>query len=40
MNKNKTISIIPEFNYYNVLKSLEIDSKYLFITNNISEHIL
>ena len=39
INKNKKINIIPEFNYYNILNSLEIDSKYLFLTNNISEHI-
>ena len=39
INKNKKINIVPEFNYYNALDSLEIDSKCLILTNNISEHI-
>ena len=34
--KNKKI---PDWNYYYILTSLEIDVKYLFLTNNISEHI-
>ena len=35
----KNIKFIPEFNYYNVLNSIEFDIKYLFLTNNIAEHL-
>ena len=38
-SKYKNIKFIPEFNYFKILNSLDFDIKYLFITNNIAEHI-
>ena len=38
-SKKKNIKFIPEFNYFKILNSLNFDIKYLFITNNIAEHI-
>ena len=35
----KKLKIIPEWNYYFILKKLEIDVKNLFLTNNIAEHL-
>ena len=35
----KKLKIIPEWNYFNLLNSIEIDKKYLYITNNIAEHL-
>ena len=35
----KNIKFIQDFNYYNTLNSIELDIKYLFLTNNISEHL-
>lgn len=37
--KYKNIKIIPEWNYYNIINSIEFDVKYLYLTNNIAEHI-
>jgi hypothetical protein len=37
--KYKKLKIIPEWNYKNLLNSLELEQKYLYITNNIAEHI-
>lgn len=37
--KNKKLKIIPKWNYYNLLNSLGLDQKYIYITNNIPEHI-
>jgi len=39
MCKFKNHQIIPDWNYYYVLNSLDIDIKYLFLSNNVSEHI-
>ena len=35
--KYKNIHIIPEWNYYNIINSIEFDVKYF--TNNLAEHI-
>ena len=35
----KKLKIIPEWNYFYLLNSIEIDKKYLYITNNIAEHL-
>ena len=35
----KKIKYIPEWNYFNILKSLDFYKKYFYVTNNISEHI-
>ena len=34
----KKIKYIP-WNYFNILKSLDFDKKYFYVTNNIAEHI-
>ena len=39
MCKFKNHQIIPDWNYYYILNSFEIDIKYLFLSNNVSEHI-
>ena len=33
------MNFIPEWNYFNIINSIDFDLKYLYITNNISEHI-
>ena len=38
-SNNNKIKYIPECNYYNIINALEIDIKYFYITNNVSEHI-
>ena len=38
-SKYKKINIFPEWNYYHIIKSIDFDIKYLYLTNNISEHI-
>ena len=35
----KKIKYIQEWNYFNILKSLDFDKKNFYVTNNISEYI-
>ena len=37
-SKHDKIKYIPDWNYYYIIKSIDFDIKYLFITNNIAEH--
>lgn len=37
--KFRKIKIIPDWNYFNLLNSIEIDKNYLHTTNNIAENI-
>ena len=37
--KYRKMEIISKWNYYNLINSIEIDIKYLYLTNNVAEYI-